>query len=130
MIQQLCEPEHMIIVIIVLLVALLVVGSGRSLGKFIGPVLKRWFGSGGTEINLNLGDDMTKKHQGPVCLVDPTKCTAHEAEHERSISNEAKIEKLFTCVSEVKKEVRDGNERILLALVASGHIRPQDIPKI
>jgi hypothetical protein len=130
MITRLCEPEHLAIIILVLLVALLVVSSGKGLGALIGTLFKR-LGGKGAEVTVNVGEDMAK-HDGtdaPHCpFTDPNKCPDHKAEHERSMKNESNIEKLFTAISDVKKEIRDGNERVLLALVAGGQIKPTDIP--
>ena len=97
MISRLCEPEHLAIIILVLLVALLVVGSGKGLASIIVPFFKKVFGSGGTEVNLNLGGDVGKKFKEcEQCglMVDPAKCILHASEHERSIRNEQAIAEL------------------------------------
>ena len=130
--EKLCEAHHLIIIIIVLLLALIFIGAGKGLGGLLGPVLKRLMGKE-TEVNINIGEEMklsdNEKRAASCPLVDPQKCTAHQAEHERSMENQNNIEKLFGCISELKEEVRNGNERILLALVAGGQIKPGDIPK-
>lgn len=96
MIARLCEPEHIAIIILVLLVALLVVGSGKGLASIIVPFFKKVFGSG-TEVNLNLGGDVGKKlKECEQCglMVDPSKCPLHSGEHERSLRNESGIKEL------------------------------------
>lgn len=131
MISKLCEPEHMVIIILVLLAALIAVGSGRGLGKFIGPLLRRFSGKSAVTINVGEGEmpNADSEKRVPSCpLVDPGKCPSHQAEHERSIKNETNIEKLFVGLSDLKKEIREGNERILLALVAGGHVKAENIP--
>ena len=139
MIKELCEPHHLLIIIAVLILAIVSLGGGKGLGTLIGPLFKKIFGKG-TELTVSLGPMETEMgryadkmdsllHQGPACpLVDPTKCTSHQAEHERSLENKENIEKLFSAVSGLKEEIRSGNERILLALVAGGQIKVTDIP--
>lgn len=129
MFEQLCEPHHLFIIILVLVAALIALGGGKSLGGVLGPLFKKVLGRG--EVNINLGGDMGKNeaNKPPSCaFVDPKKCPSHQAEHERSIKNESNIDKIFDCLSDLKKEVREGNERILLALVAGGQIKIGDIP--
>ncbi len=102
MLNKLCEPEHLVIVILVLLVALLVVGVGKGGGKLLLQLLKRVFGH--EEININLvGGDMAgkPKNECEQCglIVDPTKCPLHSEEHGRSLRNEKDI---ATLTSDLK----------------------------
>lgn len=130
MITRLCEPEQLIIIVLVLLVSLLVVSSGKGLGGFVNMLFKR-LGGKGAEVTVNVGEEMVNHDDlgGPYCsLINPDKCPDHKAEHERSRKNEANIDKLFAVISDLKKEIREGNERVLLALVAGGQIKVTDIP--
>jgi hypothetical protein len=113
MIQRLCEPEHLAIIILVLLVALLVVGSGKGLSSIIVPFFKKVFGNGSTEVNLNLGGDMggkpSKESPCSVCgKFDPKDCPFHEAEHERSLRNENDIKALWEQYGKMGDEMRAG----------------------
>jgi hypothetical protein len=114
MINRLCDPEHLAIIILVLLVALLVVGGGKGIGKLLGPILKKIFG-GGTEVTLNLGGEMAKKsRECETCglVVDPRNCPLHEAEHERSKRNEEEINKLWEHYGKMGEEMRSGFKEV------------------
>lgn len=124
MFNKLCEPEHLIIIILALVLALLVVGSGRGLGKFIGQVLKKIFG--GTEVNLNLGGDMSGKlkKECEICGIfpDPNKCPFHQAEHERSIRNETEISKLWEHYGKLGEEMRSGFKEVQACITRSQEV--------
>ncbi len=136
-----CDPHHLLIIIGVLILALLLANVGTGLKGVIGPALKKFLGKGDVTVNIQ-GGEMAEnpkrpEYQGPACSFDPKDCKSHEAEHERSIRNEAGI-------AEIKKEFRDykelffkkldaletGQQKILLAMVASGAIRKEHIPEI
>lgn len=127
---SLFEPGHLIIIVLVLLVSLLVVSSGKEFGGLVNTLVKRLWGKG-SEVTVNVGEDMVNHDDlggSHYALLNPEKCPDHKAEHERSRKNEANIDKLFAVISDLKKEIREGNERVLLALVAGGQIKVTDIP--
>lgn len=97
MLSRLTEPEHLIIIILVLLVSLLIAAGGKGLGELIGPIIKKLF-SKGPEVTVNLGGDEVgrKPKECEQCglIVDPAKCPLHSGEHERSLRNESGIKEL------------------------------------
>jgi hypothetical protein len=100
------EPEHLAIIILALLVALLVVAGGKGLVEFFGPFLKKIF-SRGTDVTVNLGGDVGKKppKECEQCglLVDPTRCPLHANEHERSLRNEQGVRDLGVDLKETRR---------------------------
>lgn len=97
MFERFCEPHHLVIIIIAMVIAFIALGGGKGLGSILGPLFKKVLGKG--EVNINLGGDMGKNEgtKAPSCLVvDPAKCPDHKAEHERSIRNEDGIRELVT----------------------------------
>jgi hypothetical protein len=117
----LCDPTHLFLIIGILLLSVVLMGTGKGLGALIGPIIKKW--GKGTEINLNMGktdDDMGRKPKGECVqcglIVDPTKCPLHANEHERSLRNETGIRELVGDLKGTRKELfgkLDGIEVVL-----------------
>lgn len=133
MISRLCEPEHLAIIILVLLAALLVVGSGKGIGTLMGGLIRKFTGKGGdVTVNIERGSEnpntIENESKSPCSFMNPTTEYSYSAEHERSMKNQENIEKLFGAVSGLRTEVRESSERILMALVAGGQIKVADIP--
>lgn len=89
---------------IILIIVIFLISIGKGSGVLLVQLLKRVIGKG-PEVNFNMGrmDDEMDRHEGKMktliaqgdhCLIDPTKCVACPAEHERSEENKSKIEKL------------------------------------
>ena len=126
MINKLCEPEHLILIVLVLLVALLVVGSGKGLGNFIGPLLKKLFGKG-SDVTVNIeGGEMSDKLKRSPCascsITDPASCPLHQSEHERSLRNEKSISELWINYGELRKEVTAGFTRVTDSITATQQV--------
>lgn len=117
MISRLCEPEHLIIVILVLLMALLIVGGAKGIGKSIGTLVRKFFG--GNSVNVNLGGGMAKKStECATCglVVDPKNCPLHEAEHERSMRNEKTNEEQWKAIEKLATEMRAGFREVQVCI--------------
>jgi hypothetical protein len=123
MIEKLCEPHHLLIIIGLLFLLLLLIFLGLPIRKLIGAALKKLLGK--NEVNINLqGGEMKNS-------ASPDNCPAHQAEHERSIRNQENIGKLFdkidnlkTCIEEgsrtVSREIGDMKIAIIKALTLRG----------
>jgi hypothetical protein len=85
------------LIILVLVFALLVVSIGKGGGALLVQLLKKLLGR---DVEIKLGEMPTK---APCIVVDPKKCPAHQAEHERSMENKAKYEKLEGDFKEFRK---------------------------
>lgn len=108
-----------LVVILVLMVALLVVGTGRGLGELAGLLLKKLLGKGDVNINIDGGEMAGKKNPSScaTCTVtDPSTCPLHQSEHERSIRNEDGIEKLWTNYGELRKEMVAGFKEVQISI--------------
>lgn len=108
------EVHHLIIIIGALLLALIVVGSGRGIGVLVKPLIKRWTGNKETAVTVNIeGGDMAGKAKENPCaacsmMVDPGKCPLHEMEKAGRIRNEKEIEKLWANYDKLSEEMRAG----------------------
>lgn len=93
---KLCEPHHLIIIILVLLVALISTGAGKGVGSLLGPIIKRIFGKGEVTVNVGqMGEEMGRhSEKGEFCAIDPKNCRAHQAEYDRSQRNKDDIAQL------------------------------------
>jgi hypothetical protein len=108
--KEVCDPHHLIIVILVLMVALLVTGAGRGIGGVISAFIKKVVGGKSVEINVVGGGSMAgerpvpKECEGCGLVIDPTKCVMHQSEHERSKRNEAQIAQLWEEYGKLRNE--------------------------
>jgi hypothetical protein len=108
---ELCEPEHLIIIVLVLIVALLLATAGQGLGGVVSAFIKKVLGGKDVQININGGGDVAgdkrtipKECEGCGLIVDPTKCVMHQSEHERSKRNEAQIASLWEEYGKLRNE--------------------------
>jgi hypothetical protein len=133
MLNKLCEPEHLAIIILVLLTALLVVGAGKGGGKLLLQLLKKVFGK--EEININLGGDDMAGVKGQV-LCDPDKCTPMakvKQQQQQNIKDIAGLSGQLHGLTDLffKKLnfIKSQNEVILRAMMKNNQLSESDIPK-
>lgn len=94
------SPDHLLIVIGVLLVSLLIVAGGKGIADHL-PSFKKIFGRD------ELGDDVRKTKECDQCglIVDPNKCPLHANEHERSLRNEQGIRDVTAKLEDSRKQL-------------------------
>jgi hypothetical protein len=116
MLEKLCEPHYLVIVVLV--IAIIALGVGKGLGNILGPLFKKVLGKEG--VNINIGGGEMGKNEGtkaPSCsFVDPNKCPDHKAEHERSMRNEDGIRELVSDLKATRIQLfgkLDGIEGVL-----------------
>jgi hypothetical protein len=117
MISRLCEPEHLAIIILVLLVALLVVGSGKGIGTMIGGLIRKFTGKG--DVIVNVGGEEGEGHRVGVTLEElraelfkqPFHCADHAMVKERQDGVLVKIDFLIAECKSVWGEIKDINQR-------------------
>ena len=130
---KLCEPEHLVIVVLVLIIALILTSAGTGLGGVISAFLKKILGD--KDVNINLGGaavakSVPKECEGCGLIVDPTKCVMHQSEHERSKRNEAQIASLWeeygklrneslAAAAKLKDEMTQGFEKVNASIADS-----------
>ena len=90
MVNFLCETNHLLIIIGVLLAALIVLGSGKGIGTLLGPLIKKLTGKGdGVTVNIGeLPNGFVERRRYPPITIDDLKkvleatsknrCDAHE----------------------------------------------------
>ena len=108
------EYEHLVIIVLVLLVALLVVARGRGLGSFVGGLINKWFKK--TDITINLGEGEmaeTYKKASPFKTFDPSLCTVCEREQAGRIRNEKEIEKLWENYGQLRTDMTAGFKEVM-----------------
>ena len=111
---NLLKYEHLIIIILVLLVALLVVSGGRGLGSLINGLLNKWFKK--TDITINLGEGAmagTSKKESPLTMFDPSLCAVCEREQAGRIRNEKEIEKLWENYGQLRTDMTLGFKEVM-----------------
>jgi len=99
---------HEIILYLVIVLLIGALGGGPALKALFNAILKV-FGHGGSETIVNVlpGGDMAKvpkECEGCGLAVDPSKCVMHQSEHERSMRNEAQINKIWAEYSKLRDE--------------------------
>jgi len=85
-------PHHILFAVLAILVVLSL--GGKNLAEFIRGLTKK-----GGDVNVNLDKDW--RHSG--VLVNPDLCKVCQAEHERSLQNQANIVKLDEKVDRLKE---------------------------
>ena len=118
-----------------ILLTLLLLAIGIGLGKYLGPLLRDFFGKGTVNVNIEEERRDGDRHHGEkICI--PDNCPDHKAEKERSIRNEAEIKLIWAQFGVLRTElmgklgnIEDGTQQILLALVEKGQLRARDIKK-
>ena len=115
MIARLCEPEHLLIIILVLLVAMLVVGSGKGIGTVLGGLIRKITGKG--DVIVNVGEGEGEGHKG-LTLADLKRellfkphCTDHSLIKERQDGVMIKIGFLIEECKLVWVEIKEINQR-------------------
>ena len=108
---NLLKYEHLIIIILVLLVALLVVSSGRGLGGLISGLLNKWFNK--TDVTINLGEGDMAKKESPHIMFDPALCMFCEREQAGHVRNEKEIEKLWENYGQLRTEMTLGFKEVM-----------------
>lgn len=73
MLDKLCEPHHLLLIITALILALIALGGGKGLGTLLGPLLKQLGGGKGASVTVNMGDEMARRNEAIKGLV------SHEA---------------------------------------------------
>jgi hypothetical protein len=120
MIARLCEPEHLLIIILVLLVAMLVVGSGKGIGTVLGGLIRKFTGKGDVIVNVGeQGVQGVQGVQGAGLTLDDLKteltkrphCTDHSLIKERQDGVMIKIEFLVEECKSIWGEIKDINQR-------------------
>jgi hypothetical protein len=140
MISKLCEPEHLIIIILVLFAALVLMGTGRGLGKLLGPLVNKLLGRENINLTVNTGENGMAETRGAGLMkggiCDPEKCAplvAIKGQQQRNIGD---IEKLGNDIHDwtilfFKKLnfIQQQNAVILRAMVKNNQLKESDIPK-
>lgn len=125
MFEGLCTERELHVAILVLLLSLFVVATGKGGGKLLVQTLKKFLGMG-SEVVSNVGkdrdegDDMPNKPrpQGPFCRV-PDDCPAHLAEHDRSLRNEKEIEGLWENYGQLRTDMTQGFKEVMANINAT-----------
>jgi hypothetical protein len=105
--EELCKPHIFLAVIGMMLLVIIAISAGKGLGSVIEPIIKRLAGK--EAVNINVGGEMSGKikKECEQCglIVDPSKCTLHASEHERSLRNEKRGEELATDLKKTRTEL-------------------------
>lgn len=66
----LCDPQHLLIIIGILLLAMVLLGSGKGLGTLISPLIKKLTGKSDVVINVENDDNPTERRRHPHLTID------------------------------------------------------------
>lgn len=122
----LTDPTNLYIIIGVLLLAILLLGSGKGLGTLVCSLIHRLLGKPPVIVNIGkttpfIHDD---EYEGPerrrkqICRFEPSKCTAHQGEVERSLDNK-------TCIQDLKRLQSTSEVEIKAFIAASAQDREE-----
>jgi hypothetical protein len=105
---ELCQPHIFFSIIGLMLLVIIAISAGRGLGGLIEPIAKKLVGKESVSINVG-GGGMSgeNKKECETCglIVDPSKCTLHASEHERSMRNEKRGEELAADLQKTRTEL-------------------------
>jgi len=93
------DHNSLVTVIVGLLLAFLAIGAGKGLSPFVKPAFKKMF-------NLYIDQPEVNPMAPPF---EPSKyCPAYQAEHERSLRNEASIKELWADFMKLSETIKNG----------------------
>lgn len=104
---ELCKPHIFLAVVGIMLLVIIAISAGKGLEGLIEPVVKKLLGKEGVNINVGGGGMSQNRKECETCglIVDPSKCTLHASEHERSMRNEKRGEELAADLKKTRTEL-------------------------
>lgn len=124
MVQQLCEPHHLILIICVLLLAFVALGGGKGLGSILNPLCKRIFGK--EAVTINLGEKAMGSEKGVANCAGceagkiPANCPEHTRVQAFIVESERDRTELFRKVNRLDRRSAKLEVMVEMLLKARG----------
>lgn len=116
--ELLCDPTHLYIVIGILLLAMVLLGSGKGIGALIKPLINKLTGKGDVVVNVGGGEscELTERRRYTPLTIDDIRFVLAEIgqEQKNCMAHEGIVKDIGFVIDECKSiwlEIKDINKR-------------------